>query len=519
MRQVVRAYNHFMSEINFSLPASAALGAVPLHAARLISLTAQQPLEELLAPGQRAQAEVTQQQATSQGQQLTLRLIHADGRSAQVLVHAAALPELPAGSRLQVAAQTDNRLLARLIASEPPALQRLDLSQLPAGSLLQARVLSSAPAGGNGLQQIVVQLLDSPLAGRRLLLDSPQPLPVGSLLNAQVRGSQSLQFLPLAGRLEQLDILQQLAGQNARQGSLSGLFGALARLDAQALPPAVRQSLEQLQNSLPTFSQLGDAQRLAQALKNSGLGLERRLLGGQTEPLGQDLKAQLLRLVERLAPTPNALALAAAPAGSALAASLPSMARSLLGALGQQGGRGAGLGFPLPSRLIAELEGEGDLQNLLKLAAAAISRVQTHQLSSLAQTQSGPDGHLTQTWQMEVPLRDQPTPLQLKLQREPPEGRSGNDPARDSLWKIELAFDLAPLGALQVRAQLCQGTLSGQLWASESRTAALIEGELEQLRARLQAAGLAVGELHCRQGTPPTPPATRLEHRWIDDTA
>jgi hypothetical protein len=507
-----------MSEINFSPPGTASLSSSAPVTAPHMSLTALQPLETMLAPSQRAQGEVIAQRDLSSGQHLTLRLTLPDGRTAQLQVRAGDSPALPAGSQLQLTAQAGNRLLASLVTTAAPPLQRLDLSQLPAGSLLQARVLSNTPNSVTNLQQIIVQVLSPPLAGRQLVLESAQPLLVGSLLSAQVRDGQTLQFLPLGARLEQLDVLQQLASQHSRQGSLHAVFNALARLEPHNLSPALRQSVEQLHNSLPTLSQLGDSQRLAQAMKNSGLGLEQRLLSGQAGALPQDLKANLLRLVAQLAPALNSLALATTPATAALASSLPSIARSLLGALGQQSGRAPGLSFPLPSRLAAELESEGDVQSLLKLAAAAISRVQTHQLSSLAQTQAGPENSMTTTWQMELPLRDQPTPLQIKIQQEQPDARQGES-ERDSLWKIDLAFDLSPLGALQVQAQLSQGRLSGQLWATHAQTATLIAQELEHLRERLQAAGLTVGELSCREGVPPQPSVTRIEHRWIDDNA
>ncbi|MCY1536928.1 Flagellar hook-length control protein FliK [compost metagenome] len=156
----------------------------------------------------------------------------------------------------------------------------------------------------------------------------------------------------------------------------------------------------------------------------------------------------------------------------------------------------------------------------MKLAAAAVSRLQTHQLSSLAQSQIGPDGSLLTTWQLELPMRNQQelVPLQMKIQREEPQKSSHNE-QKDMLWRVELAFDLEPLGSLQVQAQLARGSLSSQLWAERSSTVSLIDAELGNLRERLTAAGLQVGELACNQGTPPQGPRTTLEQRWIDETA
>lgn len=166
------------------------------------------------------------------------------------------------------------------------------------------------------------------------------------------------------------------------------------------------------------------------------------------------------------------------------------------------------------------MEGEGDLESLLKLAAAAVSRLQTHQLSSLAQSQMGPEGNLLTTWQLEIPMRNQQelVPLQVKIQHEESQQSAKNE-QKEALWKVDLAFDLAPLGPLQVQAQLLRGSLSSQLWAELPSTVSLIDAELGTLRERLTAAGLQVGELACQQGTPPQGARTHLEQRWVDETA
>jgi hypothetical protein len=150
-----------------------------------------------------------------------------------------------------------------------------------------------------------------------------------------------------------------------------------------------------------------------------------------------------------------------------------------------------------------------------------VSRLQTHQLSSLAQSQVTPEGNLLTTWQLELPMRNQHdvVPLQVKLQREEPGNTGSKKEQKETLWRIDLAFDLDPLGPLQVQAQLLRGSLSSQLWAERADTAQLIDQELDNLRQRLLGAGLEVGELSCRQGMPPQGPKTNLEQRWVDETA
>ncbi|WP_312226057.1 flagellar hook-length control protein FliK, partial [Stutzerimonas nitrititolerans] len=256
------------------------------------------------------------------------------------------------------------------------------------------------------------------------------------------------------------------------------------------------------------------------ALSGSGAFLEARLLGGQVDTLAGDLKAALLRLVAQLPGLPGSTPLATAQAGANFGQALPAFARNALGALGQTNAGQQAQAFPLPSRLLQSMDGEADLETILKLAAAAISRLQTHQLSSLAQTQTSPDGTQLTTWQLELPMRDQRdiVPLQIKLQREQDAKREQTEKP-ETLWRVELAFDMAPLGPLQVQAQLLQGSLSSQIWAERDGTTQLIRAELDHLRQRLTAAGLTVAELACRQGTPPQGPRTTIDQRFVDETA
>lgn len=166
---------------------------------------------------------------------------------------------------------------------------------------------------------------------------------------------------------------------------------------------------------------------------------------------------------------------------------------------------------------------------LLKLAAAAVSRLQSHQLGALEQTRQLPDGTQLTSWQLEVPTRNAHdiVPLQVKVQREespPDEGPGGQknedkEAQREQLWRIDLAFDLEPLGPLQVHARLVRGTLSSQLWAERESSAGMIERELGHLRERLVACGLSVGELACSHGSAPQGARTSLEQRWIDENA
>jgi hypothetical protein len=483
-----------------------------------------QPLEGMLAAGETAKAEVLAAREVAQSFQLLLKLTLNGGR--QTTLEASSPRPLAQGTTLAVTALSETRLAVALQGGDTRLLTSLDPKQLPVGTLLQGKVESREQIvqlkSQQTLYRVVVNLLNTSLAGSKLSVETPLALPIGSLLTAQVQGSQALSFLPLSGRLDQLVLGQQLAAQQSRQGSLEGLFKGLMGMSGQSdLPDDLRASIDKLLGLLPDGKQLSSADGLAKAMAQSGAFLEGKLLGGQTQQLSQDLKANLLRLMTQLTPgLAGSSALSAASAGNALAQALPAFARNALGALGQTSLRQQAMSFPLPSRLLQSMDEEADLEALLKLAAAAISRLQTHQLASLAQSQTTPEGNLLTTWQLELPMRNQHdvVPLQVRLQREDA-GNGTRKEQKETLWRIDLAFDLDPLGPLQVQAQLLRGSLSSQLWAERAETARLIDQELDNLRQRLLGAGLEVGELSCRQGMPPQGPKTHLEQRWVDETA
>ena len=517
-----------------TLPPAPATGPRPAPAVgELLKLL--EPQTGLIDAGKTVNAEVLALKQGGEAFQLLLKLTLEGGR--QTLVQAASNQPLPLGSNVAVSQTASGDLaisLQQALSANVAALTRIDTNQLPLGTLLQAKVLTSQMlpqgAGQPALYRSLVSVLNNALSGTTLTLESPQPLRVGSLLSAVVQGAQTLDFVPLSGLRDQLAVSQQLATQQSRQGSLEGLLSALQNLPRTAdLPADLRAAVERVLAGMPDLAQVSNPKVLAQLLHNSGALLEAKLLAGQNPlvpPL--DMKGSLLRLVAELMPAlPASTNLNAILAANTLAQMLPSFVRSPLGTLGQMGARTAPGGFPLPERLLQRLEGENSLENLLRLAAGAISRLQSHQLSSLEQTGTTADGRLQTTWQMEIPMRtlQDIVPLQVKFQREEPapdkdepERKIERD-AKKMLWRVELAFDMEPLGPLQVQAQLSEGKLSSQLWATRTFTASLIESHLGSLRERLVSSGLNVGDLDCHLGTPPRGPKTGLEQRWVDETA
>ncbi len=511
-----------------------------------------EPREGLLSSGQVASAEVVSLKQLGQDFQLLLKLTMDNGRQTTLPV-SSSLPLTP-GTSVNVAQGSADTLtisVQDLQKAATNSLTSIDTRQLPAGTLLQGKVLTTQVAAQNVAQlagqspgqssggaqpanyRSIVILLNTALAGTSLTVDSPQPLRVGSLLSAQVQNSQALNFVALPNRLDELALAQQLSTQQSRQGSLQGLITALQNLpppaDGDNLSPSLRASIEQLLADLPDVPQMTTAKGVAQALNASGLFMEPRLLAGQNPTLVPDMKANLLRLITQILPgLPDSVSYSAAAAGNTLARAMPSVLRSAFGTLGLVAPPSETINFPLPPRTLGHPENKDDLEMLLKLAAGAISRLQSHQLGGLEQTRTHADGTQVTTWQMEIPMRNAHdiVPLQVKVQREetPERDEHADTPAqeareREKLWRLELAFDLEPLGPLHVQAQLIAGSIASQLWAEREGSAEFISSELGNLRARLVACGLNVKELECNRGVPPQGPRAVLEQRWIDENA
>ncbi|BBN64166.1 MULTISPECIES: flagellar hook-length control protein FliK [Pseudomonas] len=514
-------------------------------------LTMLQSAENLIPEGETANAEVLTLKQVNQNFQLLLRLVLANGSLTNLPV-TSSVPFTP-GSLLQVSQASANELtltLQQLNSAMKNSMTSIDTRQLPVGTLLQGKVMTSQviaqavnqlagqnPAAATPTYRSIVMLLNTALAGSSLTIESPQPLTVGSLLSAQVQGNQALNFVALPGRFDQLALAQQLSAQQNRQGSLDTLINALQNLqsgsptsNSPAISAPLQASIDQLLADLPDVEQMTTPKGVAQAFNASGAFLEARLLAGLNPAQMPDMKANLMRLIAQILPgLPDNMSYGAAAASNTLARTMPNAIRNALGTLGLVAARTQPSIFPLPSRTVGGGEKEDDLEILLKLAAAAVSRLQSHQLGGLEQTRSNADGTQVTTWQLEVPMRNAHdiVPLQVKVQREDkPDQEAAEDrdgieikDTREKLWKVDLAFDLEPLGPLQVHAQLLRGTLSSQLWAERPDSAALIEHELGYLRERLIACGLEVGELACSHGAPPSGPRTALEQRWIDENA
>ncbi|MEH6493089.1 flagellar hook-length control protein FliK [Halopseudomonas sp.] len=544
-----------------------------------LALQLLRPIDAALLPaGEKVSAEVIQSSTRANGNgqfDVLLRLAQSTATSTPATLPASSPQPLNTGTQLVVQALTQTQLMAVLqpasnaSASEP--LTRLDPAQFPPGSTLQARVVSQQPVADNAGKQIAFALLakivQGASSGSLLQLTSSQPVEPGTRLNATVGAQGELRVLANSAQQRQLDLLQGLRATLQSQASSEPLFNRLDQLQASPrdLPavPALQRAIAQVLQQVTTAQQLTTASGVENAIKQSGLFLEPNLAkiaeslvaqsaakqaANPTAPAGAvDASSQpaaaahkVFPALDKLLPLLASLSTPGAPepvAGVDLKGTLVNLLITLqqqlppgsLNALNlppgpwQQASQAAaqqqlkpGM-FPLPTRALQALGENNDLGSLLRLTAALLSRIQHHQFQSLGQTQSFADGSTQTTWQLEIPMRDghQFNHVQLRIERDtpPPNAKQGEPTPQ---WEVRLSFNLDELGSLQAIARLRKDKVSSEFWAEQAATLKLVNNELTELRDRLLAKGLEVGELSCHRGTPP-PPRQALQQTWIDE--
>lgn len=488
------------------------------------SLRMLEALPQNLVAGQQLQAQVIATREAAQLFNLLLKLQMPNGQQASIQAQSSQ-PIVPGEILNLTAVGGQNFTFSLSGAQAAPALTRFDPAQFPPGSQIQARVLQVEPQA-QGSFRITLTLNSGTQAGQHFVVESPKALAVNSLVSAQVNGRFELSLIPARHSFEQLAVRQELGSQFVRQGSPAQVLQQLMQLaqpgggssnPLSGLPADSQKLVQQLLAGLPELGSKLSGSQIAELIKNSGIQMESRLHGEQTAQ--QDLKASLLRLIGQILPQQaQANPLTAGTQAAVVSQALPQLLRELGGPAASV--REQALRFPVTSRILEKLDNPNDLGSLLRLAAAAISRLQTHQLSSLAQTYTTPDGTQVTTWQTEVPMRDQDNvvPLQVKFQQEQ-HNPADEQEQRPPVWRLELSFEIEPLGPLHVQVNLQEDNLSSRLWAEQENTARLVKKELHVLRDKLLAAGLNIRELDCEQGIPPAAPKALIEQRWIDDLA
>ena len=362
------------------------------------------------------------------------------------------------------------------------------------GQILQARLLPQAP-GEPPLLRIDGKLLPLTLP--------PLPVPAGQALRLQVINPGQPAALRVLETTTPAIAQQALRDALPRQLPLASLLSSLQALAGSSdspsgkLPSEVLQQVQQILDRLPRRDGVARAEGLQQALANSGLFFEARLaealrtnqpFAQTAQQLGGDLKGGLLGLLSLL------LGLRM-PAGTG---DRPSQGTQR---------HPADVPPPLPNSqpfaqprvptgavALPNLSLPQQLRELLRQVDGGLARIQLSQLASLGEDDN------RRGWLLDLPLRhgDQFDLLQIRIDEE----RGGKGRKAASRWSVSLAVELEGLGEIHIRVSLGGGVVSATFWATDARSAELFEQHLGELQQRLQAAGLRVGNLSARHGSP-----------------
>ncbi len=305
--------------------------------------------------------------------------------------------------------------------------------------------------------------------------------------DASARATAASATLPQTGALE-----EAVAAALGRQDGLAPVFAAGAALAGTTVPsPLIARALEAL--AALVLAGAPDAAALRRAVEASGLFHESRLAAGV--PAG-DLKAVLLMLQGLLA--------GASAAGGPVAEADPG--RKFAPAPPRRGARPVGQGaVPVPDGPPEHLPG-----HLAEAVDRALSRILLHQAASLPDPETAPavDTDAPPGLVFELPIAG-PSGVSIagiRIERDPPgrEHRPGEPGASDPVFRVELAFAVAPLGPLVARVGLLPGRrVVVGLWCADAGAADRIGAERPALEAALAAGGLEVGGVDLHVGSPP----------------
>lgn len=371
-------------------------------------------------------------------------------------------------------------------------------------------------------QEVLLRLstgLSATLALKTLASTSAPAPSLSTLLQAAARYGQASRTSPLDAALGRLLPFQ---------GRLLDTLGALLQLQPARANADLAAVLTQLRGMIPSAQNLASPDTLKQAIQQSGAFAEKQLLddpllaarlfaraqaASPGNPLPRDFKLLLLRLFVLLGQTNIG-------AGTAPAAARP------LAPLWQPAGNPVGqpLQFPHPEFLRpqgrAQASGaELSKNELLKLVAQGLSRIQATQLNSVLSTQTSGESLPANTWMFELPAwsGQQLSLFQVRIEEQPQSQANSKDEERnaESVWRITLSFNLEPLGPLYSLVRIQKGKVSSSFWTEREDTLDLLERELPHLRQALSKLGLEVETLEALRGVPSFT-ETRLETQLVD---
>jgi hypothetical protein len=375
------------------------------------------------------------------------------------------------------------------------------------GEILKATVISGTPEariGGRAVIRIAHQTLEvrSQLSlhkGDQLILKVTQ---VQTGLQLTVEAVNGTAPGPVTDPL--LAHLARLRPQQGGYAVLLAALGALARPEIAAyLPEGPRGLLQRLLASIHSREALARPEALRAAIRDAGPFFEARLALGDAF-VYHDLKAALLRLVGALGERTDRRNRGGTPPPKAPTPHTdPPPPDPHAGPL------------PQPRARLHEaetLEALGTPHNLRRLAEGVLARMTLHQIATLESAEAGHPA-----WLLELPIRNEDgldlVHLRIGEERRRPTGEGHPQ------WSADLALDLPGLGPVQVRISTDGDRVSSAFWVQRASTAQTLEAGLESLRCALEARGLQVTALACRQGPPPESRHRAGERHVIDTRA
>jgi len=267
----------------------------------------------------------------------------------------------------------------------------------------------------------------------------------------QIRLSAYRAILPRQQNL--VESLQKLIDSNQPKG--------------EPLPPNIKASIEALIKQLPPPEKVSNTPQLRQALADTGLFTEAKLLTGLVSR--SDLKVNLNQLISLIRP----------------------MLAELQGGIGKSKGGVKPGASPAHSGIsAAQLNLLGEL---FRNSDSAIARIQAQQLASLPQDES-----TQQIWHHELPIyhNDKLESLSILIERE----RCADGDNESTPWGITLQMNLSPLGPMRAQLKLTGCMISTTFWAEEKRTLTLVNQNLPTLKSAFERAGLEVSDLRVLHG-------------------
>lgn len=276
----------------------------------------------------------------------------------------------------------------------------------------------------------------------------------------------ALSFPPTDNSGKIADALKQLLPiQDSPLPLLNQLVQSLPQLGRDAsVAETLRQLAQEILRNLPQQSQLSDPLRLKQAVQDSGLFLERKLLElltGQTEiDLKSDFKLKLLQLVQLLGQEP-----AAAPADA---------------------------------KLLAEI---------LQKTQGALAKLTLDQLNALPKEDLPKQG-----WAVELPFfhNGKADKVHIEIERD----RSGSPEQQQKNWAVSIVITPPNLGTIRCKISCYDGSVNTRFTSDAAVTVELINTHLDYLKRQFEDNGLTTGFMDAQQGlaAPANSPQTPLTH-------